>query len=291
MCNLSFGIFLINVTRANVTDNVIISDSDMGLEHAGIFLKNSTDCVINHNSLQSTTGYGWRHPPLYIFFSFKIQITGNSLISETTPPTSDTEAIVLDQSPNCIVRYNTIERFDWGIRIGYYYDLLTTNCTIEGNTCFQNHWGIYVQNSRNSITDNLCTKNSFGIYVHYSDDNYIAQNTCTMNEVDGMYMDHSDNNSIYKNTFSDNLYYGIRMKTCYYNHIWENVLLNNTKGPILDQDGFLNVIEDNQIPFSMPLWGWVALVGVTIVGGSALFWIGFKFYRQKWRERRATSST
>lgn len=144
-------------------------------------------------------------------------------------------------------------------------DVSGNHTRVENCIAYQARQGILMYSENNSIANNTCTDNSdCGIYLYYSDNNSIANNTCNDNSDNGVHLYLSDGNLFYNNTLTNNddgiyLYYGdnnsISNNTCSNNsddgiqteHSYENLFINNTCSDNSDYGIFLLSSDSNHI--------------------------------------------
>jgi parallel beta-helix repeat protein len=124
----------------------------------------------------------------------------------------------------------------------------SSNNTITGNTCNNNHNGINVSSSsNNTVNGNTCNNNNDrGIYLYSSSNNTITGNTCNTNTNTGILLTSSSNNTVTGNTCNSNTIYGIRLDSSSSNNtITGNTCNNNDRGIYLYSSSSNNTITGN----------------------------------------------
>ena len=117
---------------------------------------------------------------------------------------------------------------------GIYLDRVES-CNISANTCLDNYYGIYLDNSNNNtLTENTANSNSkYGIYVDGdvgSNGNTLTGNTANENSECGIYLDNSDSNTLTENTTNGNGAYGILLDGSNNNTLTSNSVTGNNIG-------------------------------------------------------------
>jgi parallel beta-helix repeat protein len=128
----------------------------------------------------------------------------------------------------------------------------------SNNICkFNDRSGIIVawNSNANEIKNNSCKNNLYGISIEDSSFNYIVNNTCQSNDVNGIYIvnqnwesekNSSDQNIIKNNSCSLNSV-GIGLDIVKFNKIFNNEVFNNSFGIFLSDDNYNNLIFENTI--------------------------------------------
>jgi len=151
--------------------------------------------------------------------------------------------IAVYNSPNAIIRNNTINNGDYGIYVENSNNAVISNNIVQNtNTC-----GIYVKNTGNlNLDHNKATNCNSGISITGSDNANIDNNEISNNNVVGLQIESSDNVNIENNTVKGNKD-GIVVKSSNNNVITSNEITNNANYGIDINGGESNVISDNHV--------------------------------------------
>jgi len=136
-----------------------------------------------------------------------------------------------------------------GVVINYF------TITNSGQALYSTDAGIQLDSVSNThIKYNDCSGNSIGILLNYSDANYIRNNTCNDNLIDGIQLIYeSAINHIKNNTCVNNGLAGINLSQSDANWIFNNILSDQEYGIRLDESDF-NIIDSNTC-FNHSHWG------------------------------------
>lgn len=101
--------------------------------------------------------------------------------------------VILTNCTNIIVENLTIDDIDFGIQLGYNYDINITGCEFSGN-----EYGIYIYNSSTvNIKENMISDNDYGIYCEDSIDSLIYHN----NIIDNKYQAYDNGVNFWNETY------------------------------------------------------------------------------------------
>ncbi|MFW9800725.1 MAG: nitrous oxide reductase family maturation protein NosD, partial [Candidatus Thorarchaeota archaeon] len=164
------------------------------------------------------------HAPIYIDGDGNLSDTAQAESwqgdgGKDTPFLIEAYSIDLGGAPgNCITIYNT----------SLY--VIVRDCFFTGATTTLMA-GIRLENVTNCILDgNTFFDNSYGIYLHNSHHNIVRNNNCTMNSRGVVFEYDSVLNEFYNNTFSWNWVYGISLESSGGNEFLNNTFLHNDVG-------------------------------------------------------------
>lgn len=188
------------------------------------YTNHSPIIILSDNELanESVNGTGTEVDP-YIFENWLIK-------------TNSTHAIVINSTTkHFIIRNCWIETFSLynGIFIN---SVANGTCKILNNTCFNNNYGILINNSNCSIANyNSCYENRYGIFIENSSLCRIYNNNCSQNTYFGIrtyYTDYIEisNNFCQNNSNEFGIGNGIRISFCLNSIISNNYILNNYYG-------------------------------------------------------------
>jgi len=176
-------------------------------------------------------------------------IQGNSLITDMGTTASHFGIGIGDYDgraqSNVLITDNTVEGFQWGMRIGRSGQTLT-NISVHKNTVDDNGIGIQVRSSDTDVAihHNAVTGNDGDGISLAGDTDSIHHNTVTGNGGDGISVA-GDSDSIHHNTVTDNGGYGIHLTaTSHDNTVHHNTLSGNTAGEI-NNEGTNNKVFKN----------------------------------------------
>ena len=140
--------------------------------------------------------------------------------------------------------------------------ITASNVTIEGFTICNGDYGVYIDDSwdtidseahDNVIINNTVTQNHYaGIHIDESENNFIINNTVNENRLGVELYFKADNNTVDSNNISFNDWGGIRLYTSSYNIVSNNVINSNEGEGIELEEWFgegsdYNIISDNVI--------------------------------------------
>ena len=178
---------------------------------------------------------------------YGIYISGadHALLKNNTCDGNTIFGISLHQVSSSMVEDNTCVNNEFGIRLW-----LSSGNKISNNSCWQNDIGIDLDNSRNkTLSENTCVDNlDDGIKIgtneempNYSDNNVVANNTCTNNYI-GISVMGSKRNVFYQNECNENDRSGIEMEYCESTEIVNNTCEDNGNSGIrLFQSGTIQI--------------------------------------------------
>ena len=166
--NISYGIYLENVT------NGILKDNKVSEANVCVNLVRVTNLSIINNTFESFGIYG-----LYTSFSSNVTFLKNKIIGSEDFSSSESRGIVLDGGNGHSVSH-----------------CFLTQCYI-GLETFVSHNNVIYQNN---FTENIET----GVYLALSQNNTLIFNTFIANDEVGLLLDYSPHNNIINNTFLSN---------------------------------------------------------------------------------------
>lgn len=120
------------------------------------------------------------------------------------------------------------------------------NCSLVGNSCWNNMVGIFLSSLMNStLSDNNCTDNYDGIDMHQSSHNALTNNNCSSNNGAGIYLHSSnENNSLSGNDCSYN-HWGINLTSSSDNTLTNNNCSSNNYDGVALWSSSNNTLSDN----------------------------------------------
>ncbi len=170
-----------------------------------------------------------------------------------------TEGISLDDSNYNEIRGNTVlGDANLGATNHGIYTSDSNDNLVVGNTAIDNHMGIYLMQSSDSIVqdNNVSSNRHSGIYLQLSNDNILTSNTARSNLNYGVTLWDAENNSVYHNIFIDNV-----LEQAYDNgnnnewdagypdggNYWnDHTGPDNNRGPEQDIWGADGIVDDNR---------------------------------------------
>ena len=275
----SHGICLQSSSNSTVENNNCLDNKHSGIEvwtscnntiinhnfeHCGIFIWGSsiehyTSQIIENNTVNGKPIYYYKNTKDIIVPEDAGQVILANCSNVTIKNINASSASVGIESAyvnNSVFENNTCSNNDYGYGIHlrssnlnaltnnicnsnnhYGIDLGGSNNTIENNNCSDNHFGIYTDGSNNILTNNTCNLNNYGIYlVGYSSNNMLTGNTANSNNWCGIWLGSSSNNIITCNWVQNNTERGFFLSgtstgnNISYNNIIENGNYNTSTG-------------------------------------------------------------
>jgi parallel beta-helix repeat protein len=175
-CNVSsndlFGFYIYSSINVNISDNVILSNKEVG-----IYLSTSQYNTISENNVSfNNLGGGWGG--IFVASSPDNIIVKNQCIS------NDLFGIRLSSSPNSYILENEVKGSSTGITIWN-----SDNCELSNNNVSDNQYGIRCSDSWDVlIMRNNITENYWGMYIDYSPNINITENTVSFQTIYGIYL-------------------------------------------------------------------------------------------------------
>jgi parallel beta-helix repeat protein len=230
----------VNSRFTTITDNIIKNnDAGVGLKYA------STNNICGNDIFDN-------------FFGMKLESSSQNLIKGNNFTNNNRwYGIYLSagfSGPNLAntIIENTFKSSHFAIYCGYGGN----NNVISRNYFLSNGNGVFLQGSKNFISDNIFEENCFaiksessdedniivnnvivnntqvGIFIYFSSKTTISNNIIT-NDVEGILLFGSSNNKVTRNIISNNTAFGIDVRFCSWNSIFYNSILNNANGILL----------------------------------------------------------
>ncbi len=230
----------INSRFTTITDNIIKNND------AGVGLKYASTNNISGNDIFDN------------FFGMKLESSSQNLIKGNNFTNNNRwYSIYLSagfSGPNLdnTIIENTFKSSNYAIYCGYGGN----NNFISRNYFLSNNNGVFLQGSKNFISDNIFEENcvaiksedsdednmivnnvivnntQVGIYILRSSKTTISNNIIT-NHVEGILLFGSSNNEVTRNIISNNTAFGINVRFCSWNSFFYNSILNNSNGILL----------------------------------------------------------
>ena len=171
-----------------------------------------------------------------------------TLMLDITNYTADTQAIIVDEASDHVVRFEDIYILGAGAN-GIGIELRSDNCLVEKSRIYRAKTGIYINNSeKHSIVDNILFEHAnYGIHLNLGDSNVITGNACIQNTLHGIYIYDSDYVIISNNGCSDNLDSGMYFEIANYCTITSNPCVANLKNGIYMTQGNHNTLSNNKL--------------------------------------------
>jgi len=144
---------------------------------------------------------------------------------------------------SCNVNDNVFTNCGGGVELWFTHDNI-----VENNIMHNNHWGIYMHESRNcSIIGNSFVNNVFGLQLGQSADIEISDNIVEDNRLQGMLNIKNNNVNIHSNSISFNSDFGLEVFSSYHNIIKQNNISNNTEQGLSLHKSTYNIISNNNL--------------------------------------------
>lgn len=204
----------ISCTRSN--DNVIAENLVRVNRYAGIVLNSSSGNLVTDNTVEEGRAAG-----------ILLQASESQTVEGNTVRACNDGINLADSPGNKLTRNLVASNRCSGIVL---FDASPAN-VMDGNTCRENKWGIFLVRVPGSIIiSNTCEGNQYGIYLVSANGNSIGANTCRSNH-DGIYMRSSSENQLTLNLLEQNTYSGLMLRdSSSQNSVEGNNCLSNNDG-------------------------------------------------------------
>ena len=266
---------LISLFTSNICIGSIIKSSDSHISNSHNYRYNYNDVFLNNNILNvGGTGYNnyttiqlainnsedgdiifvWEDSSPYyenVLINKKISLIGENKFTTIIDGKGINDVISVDVDDVYISGFSIINSgTDWidsGIKLN------SDNNLINGNIIYDNNFGIYSYDLKNSCILNNIIRDNYdsGIHLPFSNNITISNNTITNNLKKGIFLYDSNVHCNIRNSITDNIIkfnkYGIYFWFSYRTDISSNNISNNENGISFNHNSEYNSINNNTI--------------------------------------------